>query len=110
MSEVGQRIHEQIQANRALGMKGDNWDNWAVGLLTTQHEIEDDDGQIGYVLTDATRDKILRNGRQDGAHALANTTSILNRVHQLTRLVYVLLVLVIAIGGALVYVLIRQVH
>ena len=106
MTVIGERIRDQVRINRSLGLKGDNWDNHAVALITTQHEAsgaEDD-----FRLPDTTRDTLLRNGRQDTAHALANTTSILDRVQELNRLVTALLVLVIVLGLAVAYLMVKQ--
>jgi hypothetical protein len=106
MDDVNERIRNQIKINRSLGLKGDNWKNYAVALIGTQHDASG--AEDGLTLSDATRDTLIRHNRQDTAHALGNTTSILDRVRELTRLVYVLLVLVIGLGVAVAYLMIKQ--
>jgi hypothetical protein len=99
-TDTRSRIASAIQSQRSLGMRGDSWDNYAVARETLQDEL-DNRQPSSYDLKDATRDILITHARQDAAHALGNTTSILKRMRTLTGLVYVLLIGVIAFGVVL---------
>jgi hypothetical protein len=77
-----------IQSQRSLGLTGDNWDNYAAAFSTLQREIghfPDDTHLDCYEFDEAIRNRLLAHGRQDAAHALMNTASLLNRVVSLQR-------------------------
>lgn len=80
-------------------MKGDSWDNHAIAHGTLQGDL----GTNGkprdpYYLDDMTRDILIAHSRQDAAHALLNTMSLLKRVRQLTIAVYILVALVLLLS------------
>lgn len=87
-----------IKAQRSLGMKGDSWDNYAVARDTLNGDL----GLAGkqrdaYNLDQNTRDILLAHARQDAAHALCNSISLLNRIKNLNRVIYCLTVLIIVL-------------
>ena len=97
MSDVKARdaLAGSIKAQRAIGMKGHNWDNYAVaqnilheeiGHVAPNHPL----GQPHYEFDTTIRDRLLAHGRQDTAHALANTTSLLKEVQILNRNIIIL--------------------
>lgn len=99
MDDAQQRLASAVRMQRELGMKGDNWDNYAVAQATLHDELGYNGTQRHpYSLDEATRDILIVHGRQDAAHALANTTALLKRAQTLTRLLYALFVAVIALG------------
>ncbi|ACB27625.1 hypothetical protein [Methylobacterium radiotolerans] len=94
--DTNDRIRFAIRAQRDLGMKGDSWDNHAIAHGTLQGDL----GTNGkprdpYYLDDVTRDILIAHSRQDAAHGLLNTMSLLKRVRQLTIAVYLLMALVL---------------
>ncbi len=94
-------IRFAINAQREVGMRGDSWDNHAVALATLSGDLGAGGKQRApYYLDDMTRDILIAHSRQDAAHALLNTISLLTRVRQLTLLVYLLLALVLVLGAA----------
>lgn len=105
MDEIKKRIADGLEAQRALGHKGDSWDNHAVAYATVESELGIH--KTLHDLDEATRNTLIINGRQDSAHALLNTTSLLKRVHQLSRLVYLLLAAVVILGALVLPVLLQ---
>jgi hypothetical protein len=70
-------------------MKGDNWDNYAVGFETLEGDLGRGASRPQpYDFDDTTRDILIAHTRQDAAHALLNTISLLRRLTALRRLVY----------------------
>jgi hypothetical protein len=83
-----------LSAQHMVGQRGPHWRNHAVALNT----LEQDLGYFGrdvacYDVDEPARDRLLAHARQDAAHALLNTTAILNRLRLLTWLVVGLLCL-----------------
>jgi hypothetical protein len=75
--------------------------NYFVAREVVQLELEGAD-PIGYCsLTDTTRDMLIAHTRQDAAHALLNTISLVSRVRWLTTMVRALLGLVVLLVIAL---------
>jgi hypothetical protein len=99
-------LAELIKSQRAEGLKGESWDNYAVARYTTEKELIERAGSLvdKYDMDDRMRDALLTNCRQDVAHAVANTTSILRSVRDLKFLAWANLALVVF---ALIAILIR---
>ena len=104
MSKRDENLRFAIKAQHALGMKGDNWDNYAIARETLQGDLGYEGGsKASYNLDTDTRDILIAHARQDAAHALCNTTSLLGRVQVLTRLVYLLIVICLGLCVLLLY-------
>ncbi|MGG3814203.1 hypothetical protein ABEV34_21525 [Methylorubrum rhodesianum] len=89
-SRPDDHIAQAIRVQRDLGMKGDNWDNHAVARGTLYGDLGyEGSNQSFYDLDEPTRDRLLAHARQDAAHALCNTTSLLKRLRSVERLMYV---------------------
>jgi hypothetical protein len=101
-----QTLADMVKSQRAVGLKGENWANYAVALYTTEQEFVERAGGLGdkYGMDDRMRDALLTNCRQDVAHALANTSSILRFIGNLKFLAWANLALVVF---ALIAILIR---
>jgi hypothetical protein len=96
MKKYNDQIRAQIAAQRDLGMKGDFWNNHAIARGVVNEDIDPDNYVHGmYHLNETMRDTLLAHTREDAAHALLNTTSLLKRVRLLTWLVYLLLAIAI---------------
>src|SRR5438874_1359221 len=81
LAMAGERLKESIRTQRSLGMKGEFWDNHTVA----RHTVDEEVGRLGeptiygYGFDDGIREVLLTHGRQDVAHALCNTRSLLDR-------------------------------
>ena len=101
-------LQAEIKAQRALGMKGEHWDNYAVAKYTLEGEIGST-GQAAQHVYDFGQDEVntlLAHSRQDAAHALGNTKSLLDlnaRISRQVRLVNFLLFVSICFLSAIVY-------
>jgi hypothetical protein len=99
MEKATRNIAASIRGQREVGLKGDHWDNYAIAQGVLRDEIDSDSktGRFPFNLDQETRDILLAHARQDAAHALCNTASVLKRVRTLTRLVYLLLAINVVI-------------
>jgi hypothetical protein len=101
-------LQAEIKAQKALGMKGEHWDNYAVAKYTLEGEIGST-GQAAQHVYDFGQDEVntlLAHSRQDAAHALGNTKSLLDlnaKISRQVRLVNFLLFVSICLLGAIVY-------
>ena len=59
-------------------------------------------------LDDAARDRLIFYGRQDGAHALLNTLTLLKRVNRINTMLRTLFGLVIVLIAAVVYLAVKR--
>jgi hypothetical protein len=68
-----------LWARRSLGQKGAFWDNYATARVTLEGDLGQftDQPPAYYDLDEPTRDRLLAHARQDAAHALLNTSSLL---------------------------------
>lgn len=68
-----------VAGNRDIGLKGENWKNEAIASAVLHAEL----GYLGngikhkYNLNEDTEDTLLAHARQDAAHALLNSISLL---------------------------------
>lgn len=94
---IAERLRSGLEANKAVGRVGDSWDNHLVAYETVQDELgfnhPSEPIQSYDEFSDEVRDRLLVNGRQDTAHALSNTTSLLKRQRQTYLLVWISIVL-----------------
>jgi hypothetical protein len=101
-------LQAALRAQKAQGMKGAHWDNYAVARYTLEGELGLN-GQNAKHVYDLNQDEVntlLANGRQDASHALGNTKSLLNlnaRVSRQLRLVNILLFISVCFLSAIVY-------
>lgn len=101
-------LQSAIKNQRLLGMKGEHWDNYAAARYTLEGELGLN-GQTAQHFYDLNREEyntLLAHGRQDAAHALCNTQSLLDltrRVSRQVRLLNVLLFALVCMIGAIVY-------
>lgn len=77
--QAEEALRSSLNAQRSMGRKGEHWDNYA----TARNVLHEELGMYGsptssYQLNEQTRDVLLAHGRQDSAHALCNTKSILD--------------------------------
>ena len=70
-------LRDTLQGQRVVGLKGSNWDNHAVALITLDGDLGrlSDRGGSQLNLDQSTRDTLLAHARQDAAHAVANTAA-----------------------------------
>jgi hypothetical protein len=102
-----EKLATLIKSQRSLGLKGANWDNYALGLTQVEEELSSrgaDSLSSKYTFDERLRDALLTNIRQDGIHALANTVSIVKAVRYLEIQVIINFWLIVA---ALVLIFIR---
>ena len=78
--------------------------NLLVARDVTNAERSSENTHISYRLPDEKRDMIIFHTRQDAAHALLNTITLLKKVDRLTTLVKPLLGLVLLLTVALIVV------
>jgi hypothetical protein len=99
---------------RPSASPGDNWDNYAVArdVLHGELGLNGEPAQHEYYLDQATRDTLLTHGRQDAAHALCNTKSLLDlngKISRQLRLLNLLLFVSVCFSGAVVVKLYPQI-
>ncbi len=108
MNKSQNRIQSTIKARRAIGLKGESWDNQAIARDILFDELGYNQAdRPNYHLDEQTKDILLAHARQDSSHALSNTISLLERVERLDRTVRSLCVFVVAAGITIVYLLWR---
>jgi hypothetical protein len=100
-------LQAAVKAQRSMGMRGENWDNYAIARYTLEGELglNDQTAQHVYDLSQNEYNTLLANGRQDVAHALCNTKSLLElngRISRQLRFANVLLVVSVCFLGAIV--------
>jgi hypothetical protein len=106
-------LQAAVRAQRAQGLKGEHWDNYAVARYTLEGELGLN-GQVAQHIYDLSRDEystLLAHGRQDIVHALCNTKSLLDlngRISRQLRLANILLFVSVCFLGAIVYKLYPQ--
>lgn len=106
MNKSDKRIQSTIKARRAVGLKGESWDNQAIARDVLFDELGYNRAERPhYHLDDQTKDILLAHVRQDASHALSNTISLLERVEKLDRTVRSLCVFVVAAGITIAYLL-----
>ena len=96
MSDFANRIQVGIAAQRQSGLKGTHWDN---SIVARETMLADLDGWAGipYNLDTERRDILLAHARQDAAHAVSNTASIIRQLQLLTAAVKGLAICVVAL-------------
>jgi hypothetical protein len=100
-------LQAAIKAQRLLGRTGAHWDNYAVARYTLDGELGMN-GQTAQHVYDLNQDEyntLIANGRQDVAHALCNTKSLLDlngRISRQLRFANVLLLVTVCFLGAIV--------
>jgi hypothetical protein len=100
-------LQAAVKAQRSMGMKGENWDNYAIARYTLEGELGLN-GQSAQHVYDLNRDEyntLLANGRQDVALALCNTKSLLElngKISRQLRFLNLLLLVSICFLGAIV--------
>jgi hypothetical protein len=68
-----------LKAWRSMGMTSEHQENLAIAKNVTNEEMgRYGEHAIEYSLSQKTRDTLLSHGRQDAAHALCNTKSLLD--------------------------------
>jgi hypothetical protein len=80
-------LQATIRTQRSMGMKGANWDNQAIARYTLFQEIglEGEPPSNPYDFDEFTRDTLLAHARQDAAHAVCNTKSLLDLNGKISR-------------------------
>jgi hypothetical protein len=91
-----------------MGLKGAHWDNYAIGRDVLHGELgwNDEPPRNEYFLEKNTQDTLLAHSRQDAAHALCNTKSLLDISEkissQLRTLNFLALISACMLGGIVV--------
>ncbi len=85
---------------REFGQKGPFWDNYAIAQNVLHEDM--DDGQR-YRFDDAQRDRIMAHARQDASHAVLNTSSILDALTRIQRLLKVAVALLVIIAAVVIF-------
>jgi hypothetical protein len=80
-------LKSKIEMNRSLGRNGANWENAAMANCILQEDLGHypDSPLFDYGLDDEARDRLLAHARQDAAHALCNTETLLKQAKSLRR-------------------------
>lgn len=106
MDKTVKRIKATIKAQHAAGLKSESWDNQAIAsdVLSKDLGYKRSD-RPHYHLDDQTKDILLVHARQDAAHTLINTISLLERIDKLDRTVQILAVFVVVTGGTIAFLL-----
>ena len=113
MAEVGDRrdkkIRDEIAANHLYGMTSQDLDNAVIAKNVLREDIEE--GLRFYGLDKPQSDRLLAHARQDAAHAVINTSSILDvmtritdlqrRITRFQKIIMALLILLIFMVGDL---------
>jgi hypothetical protein len=70
-----------------MGQKGPFWDNYATAQITLDGDLGrfEDRAPFIYDLDDAARDRLIVHARQDAAHALLNTSTMLGQLAWVRR-------------------------
>ena len=78
--EAESALQETINSQRSMGMKGEHWDNYAIARNVLQEEIglHGEPPRESYHFSQGTYEVLLAHSRQDVAHALCNTKSLLD--------------------------------
>jgi len=97
--ERNEQLKGALLGQRIAGLKGDTWDNHAIARDIVHNEL----GYTGnrrppYNLDQDTRDILLVHARQDAAHALANTVSLLKVVRTLKLATFGIAALLLAVA------------
>jgi hypothetical protein len=92
-----------------LGPKGEHWDNYAIAQNVLHEELgyHGEPEQPPYELNEATRDTLIVHARQDAAHALCNTKSMLDINLKISSQLRLLNFLVIITVGLLVAIVVK---
>jgi hypothetical protein len=101
-------LQARITKQRQMGLKGEHWDNYAVAYNTLEGELglNGQTAQHVYDLNQEQVNTLLVHARQDAAHALGNTRSLLDlnvRVSRRLLLANFLLFVTVCFLGAIVY-------
>jgi hypothetical protein len=107
-------LQSTIKTQRSMGLKGEHWDNYAIGRDVLHNELgwKGEARQNEYFLDENIRDTLLAHSRQDAAHALCNTKSLLDLNAKLSsqlRLLNFFLMVSVCLLGAIVVKLYPQV-
>jgi hypothetical protein len=88
-------LRETMSAQRSMGHKGANWDNQAVAYHTLLQDLGyySDHNPSAYGLDENVRDTLIAHARQDAAHAVVNTASLLKEM----RIVRILLIAIVCL-------------
>lgn len=70
-----EEVRAAIKAQREFGRRGPHWDNAAVGQVVLHEDLAEG---LDYGLYQEQTDRLLAHARQDAAHALCNTKSLLD--------------------------------
>ncbi|MGX4804349.1 hypothetical protein [Bradyrhizobium guangdongense] len=104
-TEAENALKSSIEAQRSLGIKGDHWENYAIARNVLQEELGQHGDRIreAYGLTQDVADVLIAHTRQDAAHALCNTKSLLDKSakisSQLSMLNFLMLLTVCLLGA-----------
>jgi hypothetical protein len=105
---AGEHLKMLLGMARDMGTKDSNSLNAIVAKNILQEELGlFRDHQRTYGLDPETRNRLLVHARQDAAHAVLNTSSVLDQLRALRRLVIVLSLLVAFGAACMVAVLLR---
>lgn len=98
-------LQSSIAALKLVGKTGDSWRNHAVAQNTLQDELGEFPAnfQSHYELDEATRDRLLAHTRQDSAHALLNTISLLLRLQWLQRQLTIFMLVTVGLLTAIAW-------
>jgi len=107
------KLQERIKKQHQMGLKGDHWDNYAVAYYTLEGELglNGQTAQHVYDLNQEQVNTLLVHARQDAAHTLGNTRSLLVlnvRVSRQLLLANFLLFVTVCFLGMIVYKLYPQ--
>jgi hypothetical protein len=99
-----------LQAAMKMVPSGPNHDshvNLMRARFVAHDERTEEEGPIPLILNETSRDRLMFNGRQDVAHALLNTITILERTRRIERKLNFLIAAVVVATIAIVYALLK---
>lgn len=86
----------EIDSLRTEGRIGASWENYAVAHITLREDLGEFGQSPGLTFDEHVRDQLIAHARQDVAHAVSNTTSILSQL----RTIRIMLIVCLAGVGA----------
>jgi len=92
-SEIG--LHAAIQMIPRHDPDYDSKVNQITAHISAHDERTGDDELVPFRLDEGARDRLIFYGRQDSAHALLNTITILKRVNMILKMLIALIVLLL---------------
>lgn len=79
------RVRSSVEIGRLFGERGPSPIN---GHIARETVFDEENGRMHEPLSDETRDTLIRHGRQDAAHGLLNTITIINQLRSIRRLLW----------------------